>query len=100
MASPRFQFRLSTLLWITLAVACFCGGSAWQRQRTGLDNFERREKELKVREKVVEAKWEILAHYLKQGIPPTVPLGKKQHTIRLGPHHDGEVIFESSEGVK
>jgi len=26
MPRPRFQFRLSTLLWITLAVACWFGG--------------------------------------------------------------------------
>jgi hypothetical protein len=26
MASPRLQFRLSTIFWITLAVACFFGG--------------------------------------------------------------------------
>jgi len=26
MAFSRFQFRLSTLLWITLAVACWFGG--------------------------------------------------------------------------
>jgi hypothetical protein len=26
------QFRLSTLLWITLAVACWFGGRTWQRQ--------------------------------------------------------------------
>ena len=26
MRRPRFQFRLSTLLWITLAVACWFGG--------------------------------------------------------------------------
>jgi hypothetical protein len=26
MPRPRLQFRLSTLLWLTLAVACFLGG--------------------------------------------------------------------------
>ncbi|HVC97533.1 MAG TPA: hypothetical protein VND64_27875 [Pirellulales bacterium] len=26
MRRPRFQFRLSTLLWTTLAVACWFGG--------------------------------------------------------------------------
>jgi chaperone required for assembly of F1-ATPase len=31
MASPRFQFRLSTLLWITLFLACFFGGMAIRR---------------------------------------------------------------------
>jgi hypothetical protein len=30
MALSRFQFRLSTLLWITLAVACWFGGMAWK----------------------------------------------------------------------
>jgi len=30
-ASPRFQFRLSTLLWITLFLACFFGGMAIRR---------------------------------------------------------------------
>jgi hypothetical protein len=34
---PRPQFRLSTLLWITLAVACFYGGAEWQRKRTQRD---------------------------------------------------------------
>jgi hypothetical protein len=32
MTSHRFQFRLSTLLWIMLAVACFFGGMAVQRK--------------------------------------------------------------------
>ena len=32
MTRPRFQFRLSTLLWITLAVACLFGGMALQRR--------------------------------------------------------------------
>jgi hypothetical protein len=31
MARPRLQFRLSTFLWLTLAVACFCGGMAVER---------------------------------------------------------------------
>jgi hypothetical protein len=31
MPSPRFQFRLSTLLWITLAVACWFGGMRFER---------------------------------------------------------------------
>ncbi len=30
---PRPQFRLSTLLWITLAVACWFGGAEWQKRR-------------------------------------------------------------------
>jgi len=30
MALSRLQFRLSTLLWITLAVGCFFGGMAVQ----------------------------------------------------------------------
>jgi len=29
-----FQFRLSTLLWITLAVACFFGGIRAERWRS------------------------------------------------------------------
>jgi hypothetical protein len=29
---PRPQFRLSTLLWITLAVACFFGGREFHRR--------------------------------------------------------------------
>jgi hypothetical protein len=33
MPLTRPQFRLSTLLWITLAVACFFGGMAVQHQR-------------------------------------------------------------------
>jgi len=28
----RFQFRLSTLLWITLAAACWFGGREFQRR--------------------------------------------------------------------
>ncbi len=28
---PRFQFRLSTLLWITLAVACWFRGMKFER---------------------------------------------------------------------
>jgi hypothetical protein len=31
MRRPRLQFRLSTLLWITLAVACFFGGMRVER---------------------------------------------------------------------
>jgi hypothetical protein len=39
MASPRFQIQLSTLLWITLAVACFFGGmrvERWLEDRMGI----------------------------------------------------------------
>ena len=32
MPHPRLQFRLSTLLWITLAVACFFGGATSERK--------------------------------------------------------------------
>jgi hypothetical protein len=31
MQRPRLQFRLSTLLWITLAVACWFGGMRVER---------------------------------------------------------------------
>jgi hypothetical protein len=31
MALSRFQFRLNTLLWITLAMACFFGGMKAER---------------------------------------------------------------------
>jgi hypothetical protein len=31
MIHPSFQFRLSTLLWITLAVACWFGGMRAER---------------------------------------------------------------------
>jgi hypothetical protein len=31
MPRPRFQFRLSMLLWITLAVACWFGGMRFER---------------------------------------------------------------------
>jgi len=41
MRRPRFQFRLSTLLWITLAVACWFGGATWEQRR-----MERRDQEL------------------------------------------------------
>jgi hypothetical protein len=30
---PRPQFRLSTLLWLTLAVACWFGGMRFERYR-------------------------------------------------------------------
>jgi len=33
MRLPRPQFRLSTLLWITLAVACWFGGMRYERWR-------------------------------------------------------------------
>jgi hypothetical protein len=33
MRRPRFQFRLSTLLWITLAVACWFGGMRFGQWR-------------------------------------------------------------------
>jgi hypothetical protein len=33
MANPRPQFRLSTLLWLTLAVACWFGGMTYERWR-------------------------------------------------------------------
>jgi hypothetical protein len=33
MPFPRPRFRLSTLLWITLAVACFFGGMRVERWR-------------------------------------------------------------------
>ena len=33
MPRPRFQFRLSTLLWITLAVACWFGGMGFEGWR-------------------------------------------------------------------
>jgi len=33
MPRPSFQFRLSTLLWITLAVACWFGGMMVERRR-------------------------------------------------------------------
>ncbi len=32
MPHARFQFRLSTLLWITLAVACWFGGREYRRR--------------------------------------------------------------------
>jgi hypothetical protein len=32
MARPRLQFRLSTLLWLTLAVGCFFGGREFHRR--------------------------------------------------------------------
>ncbi|HVC96712.1 MAG TPA: hypothetical protein VND64_23745 [Pirellulales bacterium] len=42
MPSPRPQFRLSTLLWITLAVACWFGGMRFGRWHIEqeLMNFE------------------------------------------------------------
>jgi len=44
MFRPRFQFRLSTLLWITLAVACVFGGMRAERRRAESEawaNFHR-----------------------------------------------------------
>jgi cell division protein FtsB len=42
MPLPRRRFRLSTLLWLTLAVACWFGGSMWAR-RTVEDLREKKE---------------------------------------------------------
>jgi len=42
---PRPQFRLSTLLWITLAVACWFGGRECHR-REGAKELARIEREL------------------------------------------------------
>jgi hypothetical protein len=39
MSRPRFQFRLSTLLWITLAVACWFGGTEWGWRRNEPTTF-------------------------------------------------------------
>jgi len=36
---PRFQFQLSTLLWITLAVACWFGGMRFERHRQQMDRY-------------------------------------------------------------
>jgi hypothetical protein len=33
MRRPRLQFQLSTLLWLTLAVACWFGGMRVERER-------------------------------------------------------------------
>ena len=44
MRRPRFQFRLSTLLWITLAVACWFGGmraERWLAAREARENMQR-----------------------------------------------------------
>ncbi len=38
MALSRFQFRLSTLLWIMLAVACWFGGMKVERWRAERDD--------------------------------------------------------------
>jgi hypothetical protein len=35
----RPRFRLSTLLWLTLAVACWFGGMRFERWRTKQDGF-------------------------------------------------------------
>lgn len=37
LAMHRFQFRLSTLLWITLAVGCWFGGMRYERWRYALE---------------------------------------------------------------
>jgi hypothetical protein len=42
MVRPRLQFRLSTLLWLTLAVACWCGGMRFNQWLV-----DRREAELR-----------------------------------------------------
>jgi hypothetical protein len=67
----RPQFRLSTLLWITLAVACFFGGRVVERQITWRD-YWRRERDLKAREDVVMSRWDIINHeeqYLRRSSP-------------------------------
>jgi hypothetical protein len=101
MAFSRFRFRLSTLLWIMFAAACWFGGMAADK-KMGREEYEHRERELKGREATVQAKWDILSHFSKQGIPPTAPPGKKQHRITLSPGLPprGEVIFESPELAK
>jgi len=41
MRRPRFQFRLSTLLWITLAVACWFGGRGFGRHEMEQEQLKR-----------------------------------------------------------
>jgi hypothetical protein len=40
MTRPRLQFRLSTLLWLTLAVSCWFGGMRFERWRAKLAEKE------------------------------------------------------------
>jgi hypothetical protein len=54
MRTPRFQFRLSSLLWLTLAVACWFGGMMADR-RIGWNDLRRRERDLLAREQVVKS---------------------------------------------
>ncbi|HVC98355.1 MAG TPA: hypothetical protein VND64_32110 [Pirellulales bacterium] len=48
MRRPRFQFRLSTLFWVTLAVGCWFGGMRFEQWRVDREEWyrdsERRER--------------------------------------------------------
>jgi hypothetical protein len=48
MRRPRFQFHLSTLFWVTLAVGCWFGGMRFERWRVDREEWyrdsERRER--------------------------------------------------------
>jgi hypothetical protein len=50
MPRPRFQFRLSTLLWMTLAVACFFAGIVVER-KAAEDAILERERKASKKEK-------------------------------------------------
>jgi len=50
MRRPRFQFRLSTLLWITLAVACWFGGTRYGVYRDRLKRQRDFDRELRAME--------------------------------------------------
>ncbi len=64
MAYPLPQFRLRTLLWITLAVACWFGVGITER-RTALDRLRERERVLTMREDEAARGREVLRHYAK-----------------------------------
>jgi hypothetical protein len=60
MAFSRFQFRLSTLLWITLAVACWFGGMRVERWRTEQAERERLDDPVFLQSEIDQAVFKLL----------------------------------------
>jgi hypothetical protein len=92
MPCPRPQFRLSTLLWITLAVACLFGGMAVQRR------IDRRDLTTDEFEGLMRDYWErhnpIIADYNEAIESVTNRPARPQWTIKLGPPtNDGDLKF-------
>ena len=54
---PRPQFSIRTLLWLTLVVAAFLGGAAWQRTNDH-DEIRLLEKEVADKNWLIESEFE------------------------------------------